>query len=121
MPPDRSIRCRRHSCARLIRVVDNASFGKHGEALEWLARNFSGTLNVATGYIGLNGLETLARIATGRDGGGRLLIGAAPSSESLTGPAEIITDRFGEVCRNASAGAEPLGISSGPDAPYWNA
>ena len=75
-------------------MVDNASFGKHGEALEWLARNFSGTLNVATGYIGLNGLETLARIATGRDGGGRLLIGAAPSSESLTGPAEIITDRF---------------------------
>ena len=52
----------------------------------WLGEQYAGPLNVATGYVGLEGLDTLARIAGERGGVTRLLIGAAPSSESLLGP-----------------------------------
>ena len=50
---------------------------------------------MATGYVGLEGLDALARIAAERSGGGRLLIGAAPSSDDLLGPVgETVADRF---------------------------
>ena len=76
-------------------LVDNVAYGSHEQALEWLAGTYSGPLNVATGYVGLEGLDVLARVAAGRDGGGRLLIGASPTSEQLTGPvAETVAGRF---------------------------
>ena len=78
-------------------LVDNVAYGSHEQALEWLTGNYAGPLNVATGYVGLEGLDVLARVAAGRDWGGRLLIGASPTSEQLTGPAsETVADRFAE-------------------------
>ena len=68
-------------------LVDNDVFGSHEQALGWLANTYVDPLNVATGYVSLEGLDALAKIMTGRVGGGRLLIGATPLAESLTGPA----------------------------------
>lgn len=76
-------------------LVDNVDYGTHEQALEWLAQHYAGTLHIATGYVGLEGLDALARIAGERSGGARLLIGAAPDSERLTGPpGETVADRF---------------------------
>ncbi len=76
-------------------LVDNVDHGTHRQALEWLAAHYDGPLNVATGYVGLEGLDVLAGVAAGRSDGGRLLIGAAPTSEGLTGPvSETVSDRF---------------------------
>ena len=80
---------------RPFELVDNVEYGNHEQALAWLAEHYSGPLNVATGYVGLEGLDSLTQIAADRPGGGRLLIGAAPASESLTGPvAETAAGRF---------------------------
>ena len=80
---------------RPFELVDNVEYGNHEQALAWLAGHYSGPLNVATGYVGLEGLDSLAQIAADRPGGGRLLIGAAPSSEALTGPvSETAVGRF---------------------------
>ena len=76
-------------------LVDNDVFGSHEQALEWLANTYVDPLNVATGYVSLEGLDALAKIVTSRVGGGRLLIGATPLSESLTGPVgETVAGRF---------------------------
>lgn len=75
-------------------LVDNADYGKHGEALKWMARNYSGQLNVATGYVGLEGLDALAKISAERGENGRLLIGAEPSPEGLVGPTETMSNRL---------------------------
>ena len=76
-------------------LVDNVDYGSHYQALAWLAEHYDGPLSVATGYVGLEGLDALARIAADRSDGGRLLIGAAPSSETLLGPVgETVIDRF---------------------------
>ncbi len=73
-------------------LVDNVDYGSHQQALAWLAEHYAGPLNVATGYVGLEGLDALAKIATDREHT-RLLIGAAP--EALAGPAgETVADRF---------------------------
>ncbi len=77
-------------------LIDNDEYGQHGEALRWLADNYSGPLAVATGYISLDGLDGLARVTTERGETVRLLIGAAPAEGSLTGPptAVAVRDRF---------------------------
>ena len=76
-------------------LVDNDVFGSHEQALEWLANTYTDPLNVATGYVSLEGLDSLAKIMTGRVGGGRLLIGATPLFESLTEPvSETVSGRF---------------------------
>ena len=76
-------------------LVDNVDYGSHQQALAWLARHYTGPLNVVTGYVGLEGLDTLATVAAERSEAGRLLIGAAPLSEALLGPvAETVVDRF---------------------------
>ncbi len=76
-------------------LIDNVAYGNHQQALEWLAQHYLGPLSVATGYVGLEGLDALARIATDRSENGRLLIGAAPASEDLTGPvSETVSNRF---------------------------
>ena len=56
-------------------LVDNVDYGSHQQALEWLAEHYAGPLNVATGYVGLEGLDALARVTLDRNGGGRLLFG----------------------------------------------
>ena len=77
-------------------LVDNVDYGNHAEALDWLAKQYTGPLSIATGYVGLDGLDALAGIAARRESVSRLLIGAAPSSEDLTGPADerVVRDRF---------------------------
>ena len=77
-------------------LVDNVDYGNHAQALEWLAKQYAGPLNIATGYVGLDGLDVLAGMASERGSVSRLLIGAAPSSEDLTGPADerVVRDRF---------------------------
>ena len=74
-------------------MVDNVAYGNHQQALTWLAEHYVGPLNVATGYIGLEGLDALAKIAAKREQPTRLLIGAVP--EALTGPlGKTVTDHF---------------------------
>ena len=76
-------------------LVDNVDYGNHQQALTWLAGHYAGPLSVATGYVGLEGLDALAQIAEERSKGARLLIGAAPSSENLLGSVgETVADRF---------------------------
>ena len=76
-------------------LVDNVEYGNHQKALVWLADNYAGPLSVATGFVGLEGLDTLASVASDRSEGGRLLIGAAPSSDDLVGSVrETVGDRF---------------------------
>ena len=76
-------------------LVDNVDYGNHQQALAWLVEHYAGPLNIATGYVGLEGLDALARVNEDRNGGGRLLIGAAPTSEDLMGPVgETVADRF---------------------------
>ena len=75
-------------------LVDNVDYGNHQQALEWLAEHYAGPLNVATGYVGLEGLDALAKLAAKRVApSSRLLIGAAP--EALSGqPEETVAGRF---------------------------
>ena len=76
-------------------LVDNVDYGSHQQALAWLAEHYTGPLSVATGFVGLEGLDALAKVAAGRSEGGRLLIGAVPSSEDLVGPiGETVADQF---------------------------
>ena len=74
-------------------LVDNIDYGNHQQALAWLAEHYGGPVSVATGYVGLEGLDALAQIAAEREQPTRLLIGAAP--EELAGPTgETVADRF---------------------------
>ena len=74
-------------------LVDNVEYGNHQQALAWLAEHYPGPLNVATGYIGLEGLDAISKIAAERDQPTLLLIGAAP--EALAGPpGESVSDRL---------------------------
>ncbi len=74
-------------------LLDNVDYGSHREALAWLAQDYAGPLHVATGFVGLEGLDALADVAAERDHPARLLIGAAP--ENLTGPpGTTVADRF---------------------------
>lgn len=74
-------------------LVDNVDYGNHREAVGWLAEHYLGRLNVATGYVGLEGLDELAKIAQDRDQPTRLLLGAEP--ESMVGAPDIrVSDWF---------------------------
>ncbi len=74
-------------------LVDNVDYGNHQQALAWLAEHYAGPLSVATGYVSLEGLDALTRIAAEPERPTRLLIGAVP--EALIGPAgETVADRF---------------------------
>ena len=74
-------------------LVDNVHYGRHKEALAWLAGQYKGSLNVATGYVSLEGLNTFVKIAMERERPVRLLIGATPGA--LAGPSgESVADRF---------------------------
>ena len=74
-------------------LVDNGDYGNHQQVLTWIAGHYSGPLNVATGYVGLEGLDALAKIASERQPTSRLLIGVAP--EAMADPAnEAVIDHF---------------------------
>ena len=74
-------------------LVDNVDYGNHEQALAWLTEHYAGPLSVATGYVGLEGLDALAQIAVEREQPTRLLIGAVP--EALAGPTgKTVADRF---------------------------
>ena len=76
-------------------LVDNVDYGNHRQALEWLSEHYAGPLSVATGYVGLEGLHALAHLAEARRESARLLIGAAPAADQLTGPvSETVASRF---------------------------
>ena len=74
-------------------LVDNADYGTHEQALSWLVEHYTGTLHVATGYISLDGLDSLAKLGRDREYPSRLLVGTVP--ETLAGsPRETVTNRF---------------------------
>ncbi len=74
-------------------LVDNADYGTHEQALSWLVEHYTGTLHVATGYISLDGLDSLAKLWQDREYPSRLLIGTVPST--LAGsPRETVTNRL---------------------------
>ena len=74
-------------------LVDNVDYGSHDQALSWLAEHYSGSLHVATGYVSLEGLDSLAKLGSEREHPSRLLIGTAP--ETLVGsPRETVANRF---------------------------
>jgi superfamily II DNA or RNA helicase len=77
-------------------VIDNDEYGRHGEALLWLASHFDGPLSVATAYVGLDGLDALIQAAESQQKTVKLLIGAAPSEGALTGALDpgAVRDRF---------------------------
>ena len=67
-------------------LLDNRDYGRHRDALAWLVEYYTGPLQVATGYVALDGLDALAEIAAGTGKSARLLLGVAPESATLTGP-----------------------------------
>ena len=74
-------------------LVDNGDFGNHQQVLTWIAEHYLGPLNVATGYVSLEGLDALAKLASARGQTSHLLIGVAP--EAMTDSAsEAVIDHF---------------------------
>ena len=74
-------------------LVDNVNYGSHEQALSWLAEHYSAPLHVATGYVRLDGLDSLAKLGNEREHTSRLLIGTTP--ETLVGPPqETVANRF---------------------------
>ena len=82
----------------IYEVIDNDEYGRHGDALLWLASHYDGPLNVATAYVGLDGLDALVKAADAQQQAVKLLIGAAPIEGALTGSpdASAVRDRFRE-------------------------
>ena len=80
----------------IYEVIDNDEYGRHGEALNWLAAHYDGPLSVATAYVGLDGLDALVAAADTQQKLVKLLIGAAPAESALTGPPDpsAVRDRF---------------------------
>ena len=76
-------------------LVDNGSLGSHRDALEYISAYYAGPLQVATAYITLEGLDTLAGVSSAHGVSGRLLIGTSPEAGDLIGPrAESVSDLF---------------------------
>ena len=74
-------------------LVDNVDYGSHEQALSWLSEYYDGPLHVATGYVSLEGLDSLAKLGTEREHPTRLLIGIVP--EALVGsPQGTVANRF---------------------------
>lgn len=85
-------------------LVDNNNYGTHREALQWLGATYQGPLSVATGFVGLGGLDTMARLVEEQPRPVRLLLGAAPPPGLLAGERELETepqvrDQFEESLR----------------------
>jgi superfamily II DNA or RNA helicase len=59
-------------------LVDNQQRYVHAEALRWLAERYPRPLRLATGYVRLNGLHTVAQLPGPADRSVRILLGAVP-------------------------------------------
>jgi superfamily II DNA or RNA helicase len=69
-------------------LVDNDEYGSHKDALNWLSVTYPGPFSVATGFVGLGGLDTLARLLETSPRPLRLLLGAAPPPGLMAGERE---------------------------------
>lgn len=82
-------------------LVDNNEYGSHKEALNWLGATYPGPFSVATGFVGLGGLDTLARLLELSPRPLRLLLGAVPPPGLAAGERELesepqVRDQFEE-------------------------
>lgn len=75
-------------------LIDNAELGTHRDALRYLGTLHGVPIHVATGYIGLDGLQTLAEVGQESGARVRLLLGAVPSSDLTPEPSSAVTDVF---------------------------
>lgn len=82
---------------RAYELVDNNNYGSHRDALIALGQQHNLPMHIATGYINLEGLHTLATIAQNAQIPARLMIGATPQPGELTGKAE---DQFTQSINN---------------------
>lgn len=85
-------------------LVDNYHRGSHKDALTWLGSVYMAPLSVATGFVGLGGLDTLARLVESNHHPVRLLLGAAPPPGLMAGEPTLesepmVRDQFEESLR----------------------
>ena len=82
-------------------LVDNDALGTHREALAELGSLHGLPIHVATGYVGLDGLQVLAGVGDAGESQVRLLLGATPSSDGITPtPPTGAADRFAQSMSN---------------------
>lgn len=82
-------------------LVDNYQHGSHGDALTWLGTVYLVPLSVATGFVSLGGLDTLARLIESNPRPIRLLLGTAPPPGLMAGEQDLesepmVRDQFEE-------------------------
>lgn len=76
-------------------LVDNAELGTHDDALRYLGTQHGVPIHVATGYLGLDGLHTLAEVGQESGVPVRLMLGALPSSSNLVPESQsVVQDEF---------------------------
>jgi len=86
-------------------LVDNNEYGSHKDALDWLSKTYAGPFSVATGFVGLGGINELARLLESSPRALRLLLGAAPPPGLMAGERELesepqVRDQFEESLRS---------------------
>lgn len=82
-------------------LVDNDELGTHREALAELGSLHGLPIHIATGYVGLDGLQSLAGVGVASESSFRLLLGATPSSDDITPkPPSGAADRFAQSMSN---------------------
>lgn len=86
---------------RAYELVDNNLIGRHLDALRALAYQHKLPVSIATGYVNLDGLDSLASITQTAGLPARLMIGAAPSPDELVGSTDTrIVDHFDQSIKN---------------------
>ena len=73
-------------------LVDNYEHGSHRDALNWLGATYHVPLSVATGFVGLGGLDAIARLVESNPRSVRLLLGAAPPPGLMAGEKDMETE-----------------------------
>ena len=86
---------------RAYELVDNNLFGRHRDALDALATQHDIPISIATGFINLDGLNSLALTAQSVEVPIRLMIGATPQPGELPGqPDARVIDHFTASVKN---------------------
>ena len=86
---------------RAYELVDNNQFGRHGDALNALATQHDLPVSIATGFINLDGLNSLALTGQSINAPIRLMIGATPQPGELPGqPDARVIDHFTASVKN---------------------
>ena len=93
-------------------LVDNDELGSHREALVELGTLHGLPIHIATGYIALDGLQSLAEVGDEAGADVRFLLGATPSSDDLTptvpgGAADRFAQSMSNLRRSRDFGAFP--------------